>query len=185
MGDLAGCEIGVRVEDRHHERFVRKVLKELGFDLRHCHIKIAPRGKGSGEQWVRQSYVREVKLFRKRKKGIRPNSGLLAVLDADTVSVEGRKTLLDDELRSNGQNARNSNEAIAIWVPKRHIETWLLHLCGADVTEEVDVKRQRPNVEISRAAIQFVRLFHERKQGSLTTLPSNDSALMETARIRK
>lgn len=184
MHSVGGCELVVCVEDRFHEQFARRVLIKLGYNIRQCRIKVAPRGKGAAEQWVRSNYASEVRLHRKRSKAIRPNSGVLALIDADTLTVEQRKAQLDSELRALGENPRRPNEPIALWIPRRHIETWLVYLCGGAVTEDDDVKRGRFEASVSQAADSFLELFHERKRGPLDTLPSIDASLEETLRIR-
>lgn len=123
-------------------------------------------------------------MHRKRSKTIRPNSGVLTIVDADALAVAQRKAQMESELRALGEGPRGANEPIAIWVPRRHIETWLVYLCGGTATEEEDVKRGRFEASVSQAAGRFAELFHERKRGPLDTLPSIDASLEETLRIR-
>lgn len=183
MSDYSSCELIVVLEDKRHERFVLKTLAKLGFKKHNFRIRMARPGKGAAEQWVRQAYVVEVGLYRKRSKAVRPNSSVLTVIDADTLSVDERKRQLDEGLMSESMDYRSVDESIAVWVPRRHIETWLVRLCGGFVTEEDDVKRQRLTVDEPNAAKEFVRLFHEQKQSPVDTLPSIASALEETFRI--
>ncbi len=127
--------IVVLCEDLQQEVFARKFLMCRGFDSRKIEIKTAPKGKGSAEQYVRERYPLEVKTYRKesRKRAI----SLAVIIDADTKTVQEHLTELDSELKNSGQSNRQSNEKIAIFVPKRNIETWIHYLMGESVDEEI------------------------------------------------
>lgn len=184
MGDAAGCEIIVVLEDRRHQRFVRKVLSGLGFTHRNFRIRMAPPGKGDAVSAVQKKYASDVGLYRKRQKKVRPNSAVLAVIDEDGKTSEIRLRQMDDALRSENLDPRNVDESIAIWVPKRHIETWLLHLCGQEVNEEEKTKDKHRQFDEKAAASEFVRILRgEQRVISLPLLPSIASAIGETRRI--
>ena len=126
----------VLVEDRRTERFMRHLLAKLGFDIkrRKIEFKVAPRGKGAAESWVRKQYPGEVRYLRSRY----PRRFLLAVRDGDAVGVAGRKAELDGALVEADQATRGPEERIATPIPTWSIESWLLDLLGAD-----DVNEQR------------------------------------------
>lgn len=184
MGDTTGCEIVVVLEDRRHQNLVRKVLSALGFKARNIRIWMAPSGKGDAVSAVRRKYVADVKLYRARRKKIRPNSGVLAVIDEDGKTTEVRMREMDEALRSESLDPRNANESIAIWIPKRHIETWLLYLCGTDVSEEENTKSVNRRFDESAAASEFIHLIKgEHRASRPPLLPSLASAIEETFRI--
>ncbi|MDZ8136750.1 MAG: hypothetical protein RM049_15805 [Nostoc sp. DedQUE04] len=130
-------QIVILCEDRQQEVFARHFLKKLGFILdRNVRIKICP--KGAGEQFVRAHYTPEVKAYRSKNYRV----GMLVVLiDADKKTVEERLKQLDDALIEDLQQIRQSKEAIAIFIPKRNIETWIHYLQGETVDEEIEYSK--------------------------------------------
>lgn len=127
-------------EDKRTERFVRHLLKELGFKPRNFLFRTAPRGQGAAESWVAEIYPDEVKAM--RSKNYQRSRRLLTVRDADKRSIAARKAELDSALEARGIDRRERREGIATPVPMRNIETWLLHLLGVgDLDEATDYKR--------------------------------------------
>jgi hypothetical protein len=57
------------------------------------------------------------------------------MIDADTMPVEKRFTQLENELENDEQHKRQAGERIAIFVPKRNIDTWIHYLQGETVNE--------------------------------------------------
>jgi hypothetical protein len=133
------AEVVVLVEDLNHKNFVHRYLKRLGRKIRNIRFAKAPPGRGAGEQWVRQHYSEEVRQYRQRSQHRR--GALVVVIDADTNFVLDRRNELEEELTQAGLAQRSLEEAIALLIPKRHIETWILCLCGQAVDEEFDYKR--------------------------------------------
>ncbi|MBD6617196.1 hypothetical protein FNW02_15480 [Komarekiella sp. 'clone 1'] len=130
-------QIVVLCEDRQQEVFARHFLKKRGFILdRNFRIEICP--KGAGEQFVRKRYPAEVKAYRSKNY----LSGMLVVLiDADNKTVEERLNQLDEALSENSQLVRQPREAIAIFIPKKNIETWIHYLQGEIVDEETEYSK--------------------------------------------
>jgi hypothetical protein len=126
-------EAVILCEDRQQEIFARYFLIECGINKRRIRVKIAKKGVGSGEQFVREKYPSEVKAFRSRNY---LNISLVIFVDADVNTVNYRLKQLDEELLSALLNRRQTNEKIAIFVPKRNIETWIRYLKGNKVNEE-------------------------------------------------
>ncbi|MCF2149654.1 hypothetical protein IQ276_025125 [Desmonostoc muscorum LEGE 12446] len=130
-------QIVILCEDKQQEVFARHFLKKRGFILdKNLRITICP--KGAGEQFVRKRYPAEVKAYRSKNY----LSGMLVVLiDADKKTVEERLKQLDDALREDSQQIRQPQEAIAIFIPKRNIETWIHYLQGETVDEETEYSK--------------------------------------------
>ena len=125
----------VLCEDRQQEVFVRAYLTSLGFRYDQLEFKTNPKGKGSGEQFVREEYLKEVKAYRCKRH--RLSIGLIALIDADPAySVEERIRQFDTVLENSDQKKRQDDESIAIIVPKRNIETWIHYLQGKAVNED-------------------------------------------------
>ncbi len=120
-------------EDIQHRTFLYRLLKELGFSTRRFRIEQAPSGKGSAEQWVRESYADEVAVY--RRKSSHMDIGLIVMMDADAYSVQERQRELQQQLSSCDLARRKSAELISLLIPKRNIETWIYALQGRDVNE--------------------------------------------------
>ncbi len=119
---------------------MRRFLQGLGFDNRRIRMMQSPKAKGSGEQYVREQYPKEVDS--QRRRSYQKNLALVAVIDADTHSVKQRLEHLDNALKENNLEVRQDDEKIANIVPKRNVETWLKYLSGDDVDEETDYRHK-------------------------------------------
>lgn len=121
----------VLAEDQRHQRFIRHYLYRLGYEQHDIRFEPLPNGRGSGEQWVRDRYSKLAAAYRARHA----RTALVVAIDADMHLVRERRNQLPSE--------RSADEAIAILIPKRHIETWILCLTGEHVDENTDY-RVRP-----------------------------------------
>lgn len=129
MMQRRGVRVAILVEDRLLERFVRRVLTELGFGLHELRVVPGyPHGKGSGKQWVEQKYSAEVSA--QRRVANHQKVALLVGTDADNLSVNVRACQLADALRTANEPAREAHERIVHWIPKWSVETWILYLLG-------------------------------------------------------
>lgn len=120
-------------EDDQHEAFARRFLETLGVYRRAVRVEKAPRGRGSGEHWVRAAYAKEVKGFRSRN--FIEGRALVVMIDEDTAATPARRQALQQALAENGLAPRSQDEAIVHAIPARNIETWLAYLGGSDVNE--------------------------------------------------
>ncbi|TWH51339.1 hypothetical protein [Dulcicalothrix desertica] len=127
------------------EVFARYFLKKRGFNGL-FRAKICLPSSQSGEQYVRTQYPAEVKAYRQNRN--RVSIGLVMIIDADTSIPQERLDWLARALALDFQESRQPDEAIAIFVPKRNIETWIYWLQGETVNEE-DPYSKFPNAEAS------------------------------------
>jgi len=125
-------------EDRQQEVFARYFLKKRGFTGR-FRSKICPKSSQSGEQYVRTQYPKEVKAYRQNRN--RVSIGLVVLIDADTGELSERFNQLAQSLCEDSQQNRQPDEAIAIFIPKRNIETWIHYLQGERVNEETEYSK--------------------------------------------
>ncbi len=110
-----------------------------------------PNGTGgAGEQWVRKRYAALVKKYRMR--ATRAKTALIIAIDADTYEIDRRARQLDEELEG---VTRKAVEAIVHLIPKRNIETWILHLNGEQVDESTDHSNRDVDHMIQPAAVTF------------------------------
>ena len=127
-------QLVILCEDIQQEVFARHFFIQRGFNRHKIRVVKNPKGLGSGEQFVRTQYPREVKTHRRKMGSM---ALLLAVvIDADINTVQNRLDQLDTILDDSGQEKRRADEEIAIFIPKRNIETWIHYLMGEKVDEE-------------------------------------------------
>lgn len=155
--------------------------------LRHYAEKVCTFGRvrakictsGSGEQYVRENYASQVRELRRVQQKIK-SVALIVQVDADRGSVQAERQLLDSQLTIAGLTLRDSNERIAIVIPKRHTETWIHGLCGESVTEDQDCKSDGSlrKFHDSRVKEAAQKLFDFTRNGAKSP-PSNLPALAE------
>lgn len=164
-------------EDRQHEAFARRFLEKMGRGLRVQRVEINPKGRGSGEQFVRQRFAKELAYYRARQH--RVEQALIVVIDADRYSVAQRVEQVDAAAVEGGQARRRSEERVAFFVPAWNIETWVAYLDGQSVDEENDTY---PRLRRERDCQQHVeRLYQMCQQGALRAPapPSLEAACIE------
>ena len=120
-------------EDNQHEAFARRFLEGMGWNTRALHVVKSPSAKGSAEQWVKETFAKELKIYRQRSQ--RASSALIVMIDADSKTVQNRIDDLEVACSSKGISFRTHDEAVAIAVPKRNIETWIHYLNEQQVNE--------------------------------------------------
>jgi len=144
-------QIVILCEDRQQEVFARYFLKKRGFTGR-VRANICPEGSQAGEQYVRTHYPEEVKAYRQKRNQV--SIGLVVLIDADTGTLDARLNELASVLDEDEQENRGSNEAIAIFVPKRNIETWIHYLQGETVNEEDAYAKFENNEAVCKTAVE-------------------------------
>ena len=147
-------QIVILCEDKQQEAFARYFLKKRGFkDPVRAHI--CPEGSQAGEQYVRTHYPVQVKAYRANKDKV--SIGLVVLIDADTGTLAARLNQLASALEESEQKKpknRKPNEAIAIFVPKRNIETWIRYLQGETVNEEAVYPKFKNNEAVCKTAAE-------------------------------
>ncbi len=163
-------------EDRQHEAFVRRFLAQAGKGLRVQRVEVSPKGRGSGEQFVRARFARELAFYRERQH--RVEQALIVVIDADGRDMGERARQFDQAATEGGGAPRGPEERVLIFVPARNIETWLAYLDGQTVNES----DQYPRLASPRDCQHHVeRLYQMCQQGALRqpAPPSLESACAE------
>jgi hypothetical protein len=118
-------------EDSQHEAFLRRFFQRAGWNRRAIRVEKSPQGRGAGEQWVRERFPDELQSIRKGHV-----AAMLAVMvDADRSTVKDRLVALDAACNRAGKTPRRAAEPVAVFVPRRNIETWIAYLSGRDVDE--------------------------------------------------
>lgn len=124
-------QVVVLCEDRQHAAFTQRFLARAGKNVRVQRIEISPKGRGSGERFVRERYAKELAYYRARKH--RVEQALIVLLDADGKDVAARVEQVESTCVV--AERRQGDERVAIFVPARNIETWFAHLEGQTVNQ--------------------------------------------------
>lgn len=131
------AKIILLVEDRRHDSLLRKFLRRAGYDLTGLRTQMV-NGKGSGEMYVRERYAAEVRAIRDQLT--RTRASLIVMIDADTHTTADRRGQLERALRDADMEPRKESEPILGIVPRRHVETWILNLCGDPTDEQTNYR---------------------------------------------
>jgi hypothetical protein len=174
---LIKYQVTILSEDKRHQQFVYRYLRKAGFGAREIVLGDLPGDSGgAGDQWVLERYATAVREHRRRAA----KGALIVVLDADTEEVDRRTRQLDGLLRNAGLDSRSDGETIIHLIPRRNIETWILHLCGQNVDESNDEKRPGTDKMIPDAA---ATLFEWSRNPPAHCLPSLRAAIQELKRL--
>lgn len=182
---MRNVEFVVLCEDAQHKSFIVRCLRRLGFNQRLFRVRPYPAGARSGEQWVREQYPDEV--TEQRRRSNYTSASLVAITDADTLSVEERIRRLDDALHEAGCLRRRDGERIALVVPRRNIESWIHFFeSSGTVDETADFKPKYRNDakgcrDAADAAVELCR----RSDDESTAPPSLITACSELRRIAR
>ena len=98
---------------------------------------------------------------------MRKRNGILVVMiDGDNYSIAERLKQLNDACTQSGVSPRNTSDKVAVFIPKRNIETWLAYLDGERVNE-VDTY---PRLERERECQKHVNALEQMcSEGKLRT----------------
>jgi hypothetical protein len=178
-----GCLVIVVVEDENQKMLVRRFLRKRGLDPHEMRIECSPSGEGSAENWVRQEFVKEVRVYRSRHA----RTALIVAIDADANTVQNRQRQLDDALNAAGENEVDAKtEDIARLVPRRNVESWILCLNGEAVEEETDYKNTRNSWTelIPSAAETLLRWTRSKDEIPQHCIDSVRNGIVEMKRLR-
>ncbi|MGI6418744.1 MAG: hypothetical protein ACOX1P_24115 [Thermoguttaceae bacterium] len=149
-------------EDRQHEAFARRFLEQTGKGLRVQRVEISPKGRGSGEQFVRERFAKELAYYRARQH--RVEQALIVVIDADRRAVAERVEQVDAAAVEGDQERRRPTERVAVFVPAWNIETWIAYLAGQSVNENDTYPRLRRERDCQQHVEQLYQMC---QQGAL------------------
>ena len=125
-------------EDRQHSKFATQFLDDMGWRGVKVRVEMSPRGKGSGEYGARKKLLEELHAYRALKN--KSHHVLIAIIDADTKTITDIHTICKNDFKKAGIDFRKANEAVAIIIPRRNIETWIHYSNGNIVNETTNYK---------------------------------------------
>jgi len=105
---------------------------------------------------VREEFPNELRIYRQRKQ--QAASVLIAMIDADSKGVQDRINELENKCKSKQVPFRTRDEAVAIAVPKRNIETWIHYLNGEKVNEDATYSKLDRDRGCKPAVANLVKL---------------------------
>lgn len=155
---MSGVSVILLCEDAQTDAFVRRFLKHRNFRGRDVTTFKLPHGSGSGEQWVRERYPRQLQAIRQRQ-----GACLIVVTDADGYSTKSRRAQLDAECEKQRIPRRKDGERVLVIVPRRNIETWLAYLAGGEVDEETRYPRLDRKRDCVRHADELFRMCQKQR----------------------
>ena len=179
-----GVRLVLLCEDDEHRRFARHAFLKLGFHSRELRSSVCPSGRGAADRWIRKQYPTEVRAHRRRASS--QNVGLVVMIDADKRQVADRHSQLAEALEAEKHGPRGGTEPIVIWIPKRHIETWVAWLLRLKdhINENDDYKNLVRDADYRQPAARFVDLYRQRDTRALDILPAMATAFDELARLK-
>lgn len=149
-------------EDNQHETFVRRFLSAMGWNTRELYVVKSPSASGAAEQFVRERFPDELAAYHQRKNSAA--SALIAIIDADSKTVYERKGELEDASRQNSVPFRSADDAVALLVPKRNIETWIKYLMEGEAEEDKAYPKLQRQRECREAVEKLVELCRQKNQ---------------------
>ena len=157
-------------EDRQHETFARRFLKEarLVTDPYQLRVERSPSGRGAADRFVQETYVTELEAGRRTHVA----TTLLVLTDGDAVGVNGRLRRLDEACKRQGVAPRLPSDSVAVFVPTWNIETWLAYLDDQIVDES---RKDYPRLAKPGDCQQHVRVLVSMCRREELRLPAPES----------
>ena len=177
---MSGVRIVLLCEDSQTDSFVRRFLKRRQFRNRDIATLPLPAGTGSGEQWVRKRYPRELRAIRERQ-----GAYLIVVTDADVQTTATRRARLNEECVQENVPVRTDDDPVVVAVPRRNIETWLAYLDGNEVDETEDYPRLQRERECERHARRLYEMCHVQQALAEPAPPSLSETCRQYLKLRR
>lgn len=167
-------------EDMQTTTFVRRFLKKRKIKRRDVFVREMLSGRGSGEQWVREQFPKELQYVRNGERRF-----LIAVVDADTGSTQDRLSQLADECTRQGVPTKKHGDPALVVVPRRNIETWFAYLEGQDVDETTAYPRLGRERDCWPLADELHRMCHDAQSLREPAPPSLKAACRDYPKLRR
>ena len=150
---MSSVTIVLLCEDKQTESFVCNFLKHRNFK-KGRDITTLVASSGSGEQWVRKQYPKQLNAIRNKK-----NAYLIVVIDADMYTIDDRHEQLKKECKDKDILPRDIKRDVNVLhiIPCRNIETWLAYL----ENESVDESKVYPKLKRESDCKEHTRRLHD------------------------
>ena len=159
------AQVIVLCEDKQQQVFVRRFMKsKTNHPIR---VISPPPGGGSGEQFIREQYPRQLRALR----AATVNAVLIVMIDGDADGMAGRLRRLDESCRLSRITPRTDADRVVLLIPERNIETWLAYLNG----NVVDAATNYPKLEKPGDCKEHVRALADMCAGRQLRQPAPQS----------
>ncbi len=178
---MSGVKIILLCEDKQTNSFVRNFLKHRNFKGRDITTLPLPARSGSGEQWVRKQYPKQLEAIRNRR-----NAYLIVVIDADTGTLDNRHKELAKACREQDIPPRDHKEDPNVLhiIPRRNIETWLAYLDNNNVDESTVYPKLNKESDCKIHAENLYNMCHRTQRLREPAPPSLQKACIEYRKLK-
>ena len=160
-------------------------MKRCGINVDRTVIEeVASRKQhGGNDAWVLARFADQLHACRQRAK--KAGTLLVVVIDADLRTVDQRRNELNERLEQAGREPLHESDPVALLIPRRHIETWILVLLGQDANETDSYKKWKApsKPEIREAAQTLFDWARENAKPGPTCVQSLTTALPHWRKI--
>lgn len=168
MGNSARAVI--LAEDSCSQNLAYGWLRQRGLEPREIYV-VPVSARGSGEQWVRESFADQLAAIRLRRNRVK--CWLYVLADADSMTVEERLRTLPSA----------ADDPVTRLVPRRHVETWVVTLTTSSIVDEVtNYKERHPDPSNGTAAGKRLALASESEEAWPPSLRRGHEQLQRSLR---
>ncbi|MGQ9917073.1 MAG: hypothetical protein ACUVS7_06625 [Bryobacteraceae bacterium] len=118
-----------------------------------------------------------------RKKLGETSKALIVLIDADPRTTTETRSSLNTQLQRNGVAAPAPGEPVCLFIPRRHIETWIVCLRGESANEQDDYKAGTEEKESQPAGYKFGEQLLACSGPAAHWVPSLKEAVSEALRV--
>ena len=134
-------------EDKQQQYFIRHFLMECNINRSKISCEPLPKS-GSGEQYVRENYVKVLKKCRSRNRAVT----VVLAIDADVHTVVERMNQLDNMCQNTNTAKRSEADPLMMLISKRNIESWIKYF-SSENANETDVYSHLQNISDAKPAV--------------------------------
>ena len=184
-----GIGIVVVCEDQEQQSLLLRYMETCRIntsrDVRLTYVPARIEGgksKDAGTKRVKEMFVKELQACRARQA--KAKTLLITMIDADREkwNYDTRKSELEATL---GDDAPlKIDDPYVLFVPKRHVETWIRAALGSSVNEIDDYKKPMPTKEeIKKAANNIYLWAHDNSTLNPSLIPSLKNSLPDWKKV--
>lgn len=170
------------VEDTQHRSVFQQLLPLVEVNSRVIHVSAAPKGRGSGRQWVIDKAAQLIPEVRNRCA--KTNTAAVVVIDGDGEPTHTVLKRLNEALRDAGHDGISDEDNVFVFVPARNIETWIRFAAG-DPVDEIEAYPKHSQDESEASKILAEKLTPVLRQGAALGNGAPASLVDAVGKLRK
>ena len=175
-----GYQYHVLCEDAQMKTFILGVLSYHKIPSGKISVSNIPCGQGSGAAFVRKELSKEIQILKATNYLRRV---LIVCIDADAYTVEERMRELHKTIEKVIPKWKREDDFVMFWIPKHQIETWIKHLSGESVDEEMTFIHSGKPVNCKSEAERFAMYCQDLEEIECPMVNSLSSAKKEYIRV--